>query len=177
MVIITFPTFLKIPLPYPILSFFVLIIMVKIVLWRTFLISYHIQSVSKKKWDLGFRLVLRCSEVSDQKSLEGCPTMFSGTSSEESRGQSLNFRRWICQTIAVDEAELIWKAKILHLQYSKVYSKKCCSIGTKNIWSVSMLNLRQDLNGCTLNIQTTDHKQSTLTSLRFSYQIAPENQQ
>ena len=40
-----------------------------------------------------------------------------------------------------------------------------------------MLNLRQDLNGCTLNIQTTDHKQSTLTSLRFSYQIALQNQQ
>ena len=40
-----------------------------------------------------------------------------------------------------------------------------------------MLNLRQDLNGCTLNIQTTDHKQSTLTSFRFSYQIALQNQQ
>ena len=28
----------------------------------------NIQGVSKNKWDLGFRLVLRCSEVSDQKS-------------------------------------------------------------------------------------------------------------
>ena len=42
----------------------------------TILISYNIQilmkvqliqGVSKKKWDLGFRLVLRCSEVSDKK--------------------------------------------------------------------------------------------------------------
>ena len=39
------------------------------------IVTYSNYSVSKKKFDLGFRLVLKCSEVSDQNSLERWPPL------------------------------------------------------------------------------------------------------